>query len=100
MHRTSEHIRLAPPKHENASRRATFSPSRSTAWLEAKEPPILLGLFEAQTDVGLVRPAGTGSFSAATGVYTLTAAGSKQLGAERSKFQEMIAAISRVMQDV
>jgi PadR family transcriptional regulator, regulatory protein PadR len=32
--------------------------------------------------------------------YTLTAAGRKQLGVERSKFQEMIAAISRVMQDV
>ncbi len=32
--------------------------------------------------------------------YTLTQAGRKQLGIERSKFQEMIAAIGRVMQDV
>ena|ERR1700722_8680705 len=32
--------------------------------------------------------------------YTLTPAGRKQLGVERSKFQEMIAAISRVMQDI
>src|SRR5271168_4339295 len=31
--------------------------------------------------------------------YTLTAAGRKQLGTEHSRFQEMIAAISRVMQD-
>ena len=45
------------------------------AWLQAKEPPTLLGLFEGQTDVGTVSPAGTGSFSAATGLYTLTAAG-------------------------
>lgn len=33
------------------------------------------GLFEDQTDVGDVTPAGTGGFNAATGVYTLTAAG-------------------------
>jgi PadR family transcriptional regulator PadR len=32
--------------------------------------------------------------------YTLTQPGRKQLGVERSKFQEMIAAIGRVMQDV
>jgi PadR family transcriptional regulator PadR len=31
--------------------------------------------------------------------YTLTAAGRKQLGVERSQFQTMIAAIGRVMQD-
>src|SRR5271168_2909921 len=31
--------------------------------------------------------------------YTLTASGRKQLGTEHSRFQEMIAAISRVMQD-
>jgi PadR family transcriptional regulator, regulatory protein PadR len=32
--------------------------------------------------------------------YTLTPAGRKHLGIERSKFQEMITAIGRVMQDV
>jgi PadR family transcriptional regulator, regulatory protein PadR len=32
--------------------------------------------------------------------YTLTAAGRKQLGVERSQFELMIAAIGRVMQDV
>jgi PadR family transcriptional regulator, regulatory protein PadR len=32
--------------------------------------------------------------------YTLTQAGRKQLGIERSKFREMILAIGRVMQDV
>jgi PadR family transcriptional regulator, regulatory protein PadR len=32
--------------------------------------------------------------------YTLTQGGRKQLGLERSKFREMIAAIGRVMQDV
>ena len=31
--------------------------------------------------------------------YTLTAAGRKQLGLEQSRFEEMIAAIGRVMQD-
>jgi PadR family transcriptional regulator PadR len=31
--------------------------------------------------------------------YTLTAAGRKQLGVERSQFETMIAAIGRVMQD-
>jgi catechol 2,3-dioxygenase-like lactoylglutathione lyase family enzyme len=34
-----------------------------------------LGLFEAQSDVGTVVPAGTGSFDSRTGTYTLTAAG-------------------------
>ena len=38
----------------------------------AAEP---LGLFEAQSDVGSVTPPGTGRFDAASGVYTLTAAG-------------------------
>lgn len=32
--------------------------------------------------------------------YTLTAAGRKQLGLERSKFEEMMAAIGRVLADV
>lgn len=32
--------------------------------------------------------------------YTLTAAGRKQLTAERSHFEQMVAAIARVMQDV
>src|ERR1700730_15750968 len=32
--------------------------------------------------------------------YKLTAAGRKPMGVQRSKFQEMIAAIGRVMQDV
>jgi transcriptional regulator len=32
--------------------------------------------------------------------YTLTAAGRKQLGVERTQFETMIAAIGRVMQDV
>jgi DNA-binding PadR family transcriptional regulator len=31
--------------------------------------------------------------------YTLTAAGKKQLGVELSEFQQMIAAIGRVLQD-
>ena len=31
--------------------------------------------------------------------YTLTAAGRKQLGSELSQFEEMIAAISRVLQN-
>jgi TolB protein len=47
--------------------------------LQSKEPPRQAaggaGLFEGQTDVGSVTPAGTGSFNPATGVYTLTAAG-------------------------
>ena len=45
------------------------------AWLQAGERASSLGLFESQSDVGSVNPAGTANFSAATGVYTLTAAG-------------------------
>jgi hypothetical protein len=45
------------------------------AWLHAQERTISLGLFEGQSDVGSVTPAGTASFSPATGIYTLTAAG-------------------------
>jgi TolB protein len=63
--------------------------SNSTAWLvaagvflvasvtglQSKQPASGPGLFESQTDVGSVMPAGTGGFNPATGVYTLTAAG-------------------------
>jgi TolB protein len=45
------------------------------AWLQAQERTSSLGLFEGQSDVGSVTPAGTASFSPATGIYTLTAAG-------------------------
>jgi Tol biopolymer transport system component/catechol 2,3-dioxygenase-like lactoylglutathione lyase family enzyme len=45
------------------------------AWLQAGERASSLGIFEGQSDVGSVTPAGTASFGAATGVYTLTAAG-------------------------
>jgi TolB protein len=45
------------------------------AWLQAGERASSFGLFEGQSDVGSVTPAGTASFSPATGVYTLTAAG-------------------------
>jgi catechol 2,3-dioxygenase-like lactoylglutathione lyase family enzyme len=45
------------------------------AWLQAAERASSLGLFEGQSDVGNVTPAGTANFSPATGVYTLTAAG-------------------------
>jgi WD40-like Beta Propeller Repeat len=34
------------------------------------------GIFEGQSDIGDVRPPGTGSYSAAAGAYTLTSAGS------------------------
>jgi catechol 2,3-dioxygenase-like lactoylglutathione lyase family enzyme len=43
--------------------------------LQSKQPSGGPGLFEGQTDVGSVMPAGTGGFNPATGVYTLTAAG-------------------------
>lgn len=45
--------------------------------LQASEAhgPDAIGLFEAQSDVGSVVPAGTASFNSATGTYTLTAAG-------------------------
>jgi len=42
---------------------------------QAQESPAPLGLFEAQSDVGSVTPPGTGSYDAAAGTYTLTAAG-------------------------
>jgi TolB protein len=65
----------------------TYSPARivsagllmlslaAWAWLQAGERASSLGLFEGHSDVGSVTPAGTASFSPATGVYTLTAAG-------------------------
>ena len=34
-----------------------------------------LGLFESQSDVGVVNPAGTGSFDAATGTYSIASSG-------------------------
>ncbi len=34
-----------------------------------------LGIFESQSDVGSVTPPGTGTFDAATGVYTIRSAG-------------------------
>jgi len=45
------------------------------AWLQAGEGANSLGLFEGQSDVGSVTPAGTASLSPVTGVYTLTSAG-------------------------
>jgi TolB protein len=41
----------------------------------APERPATLGLFDSQSDIGSVVPAGTGKYDASTGVYTLTAAG-------------------------
>jgi Tol biopolymer transport system component/catechol 2,3-dioxygenase-like lactoylglutathione lyase family enzyme len=46
------------------------------ACLHAAEPAKSLGLFEENTDVGTVQPPGTAAFNPASGVYTLTAAGS------------------------
>lgn len=34
-----------------------------------------LGVFESQSDVGIVNPAGTGSFDAASGIYTIASSG-------------------------
>jgi TolB protein len=45
------------------------------AWLQAGERASSLGVFEGQSDVGTVTPAGTASFNPATGIYTLSAAG-------------------------
>jgi TolB protein len=47
----------------------------SVTGLQSKQPASGPGLFEGQTDVGSVMPAGTGGFNPAMGVYTLTAAG-------------------------
>lgn len=41
----------------------------------AQAPHPSLGIFESQSDVGTVNPAGTGSFNAATGVYTIASSG-------------------------
>jgi TolB protein len=43
--------------------------------LAAAEPQAAIGVFENQSDVGSVTPAGTASYDAATGSYTITSAG-------------------------
>jgi TolB protein len=43
--------------------------------LAAMQRPPALGLFEGQSDVGSVAPPGSASYDAASGVYTVTAAG-------------------------
>jgi hypothetical protein len=43
--------------------------------LAAQAPRKALGIFEGQTDVGSVTPAGTAAFDAKSGVYTVKAAG-------------------------
>jgi Tol biopolymer transport system component len=52
-----------------------FAVCLSSAHLTAQSPSGSLGMFEGQSDVGSVTPAGTAVYDAATGVYTLTAAG-------------------------
>jgi len=52
--------------------------SFASRYLKGPEPgskPVALGLFEGQSDVGSVTPAGTGSYDPAKEVYTLTSAG-------------------------
>ena len=39
-----------------------------------------LGIFESQSDVGAVNPAGMGSFDAASGVYTIASSGRQSVG--------------------
>lgn len=39
------------------------------------DQPGALGVFESQSDIGVVRPAGTASYDAASGVYTVASAG-------------------------
>lgn len=43
--------------------------------LHAQAAPASLGIFEGQSDVGAVTPPGTAAYDAASGTYTLTAAG-------------------------
>ncbi len=52
-----------------------FSLCVSSAPLIAQSGAPSLGIFEGQSDVGSVTPAGAAVYDAATGVYTLTAAG-------------------------
>ena len=48
---------------------------QSGAVLSGMDRATTLGIFGSQTDVGLVHPAGSGSFDAATGVYAIASSG-------------------------